>query len=210
MTDKPRITGVLLAGGQARRMGGGDKCLLPMAGQSLLQRAIARATPQVDHLILNANGNALRFARTRLTVVADRFGDFPGPLAGIHASLHWLRQNRPEHEWLASFACDTPFFPLDLVDRLLEAAQRAQRPLAVATSGQHIHGVFTLWHKSLLETLERTLAAGVTPRLQDWLINHQAAQVAFSDLPYDPFFNINDPQDLYAAEVLLPIAEQPA
>jgi molybdopterin-guanine dinucleotide biosynthesis protein A len=191
-------------------MGGGDKCLLPLTGQTLLQRAITRAHPQVNDLILNANGNSLRFARSRLAVVPDRFSDYPGPLAGIHAGLCWLKEQHPQEEWLASFACDTPFFPMDLVRRLYEAAVREERPLAVATSGSKTHGVFALWHISLLRSLETTLADGVTPRLQDWISNHQAARVTYSDLPYDPFFNINDPQDLYAAEVLLPLAEQPA
>src|SRR5687767_8037562 len=104
MAISETIVGVILAGGLARRMGGGDKCLLPLSGKTLLQRVIDRAQPQVGTLLLNANGNSLRFARTRLPVIADKFSNNPGALAGVHSALEWMQSKKPEAEWLVSFA----------------------------------------------------------------------------------------------------------
>ncbi len=204
MTKLPPVVGVILAGGLARRMGGGDKCLLPLSGKTLLQRTIERAQPQVDELLLNANGNSLRFARTRLPVIADVFAENPGPLAGIHAGLQWLKSNNPNAEWLASFASDTPFFPKDIVAKLLAAAKEHQVQLVVASSNQQIQPIFGLWHASLLGKIEQQLASGKIPRLMDWVSQQSHASVDFAATPYDPFLNINTPQDLYAAESIIP------
>lgn len=208
MIEKTNILGVLLAGGQARRMGGGDKCLLPLGGSTLLQRSIAKAQPQVDQLLLSANGNSLRFARSRLPVVADVYPEFLGPLAGIHAATQWAQHQRPEIEWLASFACDTPFFPEDLVIQLAEAAERDSALVAVAQSNDRMHPIFALWHRSLLTSLSKTLESGNIPPLAQWIEQQNNTRVTFSGSGYDPFFNINRPQDLYDAEALLPLADQ--
>lgn len=206
MTNKnSNITGVILAGGLAKRMGGGDKCLLPLGGKTLLQRSIERAQPQVTNLLLNANGNSLRFARSRLPVIADLFGDFPGPLAGIHAGLMRMNEQDPDNEWLVSFACDTPFFPLDLVNKLYEASEEKDVQLVVACSGGIVHPVFALWHASLRTRIELLLRKGDTPRLKEWMEGQKPAYVNFEANNYDPFFNINTPQDLYSAEAKLPL-----
>ncbi|HEY7884295.1 MAG TPA: molybdenum cofactor guanylyltransferase MobA, partial [Cellvibrionaceae bacterium] len=168
MASQQAITGVLLAGGLARRMGGGDKCLLPLGDKTLLTRSIERASGQVDKLLLSANGNALRFARTKLTVVPDIHADFPGPMAGIHAAMSWMVRERPECEWLASFACDTPFFPRDMVARLHTAIE-VDKPIVVATADGRIQPVFALWHRDLLPALDATLASGNIPWLQHWI-----------------------------------------
>lgn len=207
MIPKDNILGILLAGGQARRMGGGDKCLLPLGGKTLLQRSIAKAQPQVGQLTLSANGNALRFARSGLPVIADAYPDFPGPLAGIHAGMKWLQVHRPQCQWLASFACDTPFFPDDLVERLAQAAEQHQASVAVAMSDEQVHPIFGLWHLSLLDALSETLDGGETPRLQDWVAEQKHTRLHVSRPGYDPFFNINSPQDLYDAEAFLPLTE---
>ncbi|HSX85593.1 MAG TPA: molybdenum cofactor guanylyltransferase MobA [Cellvibrio sp.] len=202
MTDNNQlITGVILAGGLAKRMGGGDKCLLPLGGKTLLQRSIERAQPQVSELILNANGNSLRFARSRLPVIADLFANFPGPLAGIHAALTFMDERSPNNEWLASFACDTPFFPRDMVQQLLAAAGDSR--LVVACSNGRVHPIFALWHASMLGKVEQRLQKGDTPRLQEWIDDFAPVYVDFSAAGYDPFFNINTPQDLYSAEAQL-------
>lgn len=203
MSESLTTVGVLLAGGRARRMGGGDKCLLPLGVQTLLQRSIERAQPQVGTLLLSANGNALRFARTRLKVVADQYPDNPGPLAGIHAALKWMQEHQPDEEWLASFACDTPFFPRDLVTRLQTVAVASDARLALACSGGRVHPVFGLWHASLLKPIEEQLQSGESPRLQDWVSAQKPVEVDFAFEGLDPFFNINTPQDLYAAEAQL-------
>lgn len=200
MKASDSVVGIILAGGLARRMGGGDKCLLPLAGKTLLQRTIDRAQPQVTQLLLNANGNSLRFARTRLPVVADVFANNLGPLAGIHAGFTWMQAKTPKAEWLISFASDTPFFPANLVEELLASANSSSAKLIVAASKLTQHPVFALWHISLKEEIEAQLETGAVPRLQEWMKAHNPVQVDFNADVYDPFFNINTPQDLYAAE----------
>ncbi len=209
MTERPFILGIILAGGLARRMGGGDKCLLPLGDRTLLQRAIAKAEPQVDELLLNANGNHLRFTRSGLTVLSDEYPNFPGPLAGIHAGLQWLENHRPGQAWLASFASDTPFFPDTLVSDLYQQAQQAEAALAFARSGDRTHPIFALWHVSLLPVIRTALQDQPSPRLQDWVREQNGVEVSFSHPDYDPFFNINRPQDLYDAQALLPMTDTP-
>lgn len=200
MSISQSVVGIILAGGLAKRMGGGDKCLLPLAGKTLLQRTVERAQPQVESLLLNANGNSLRFARTRLPVIPDVFPNNLGPLAGIHAGLKRMAADNPNAEWLASFASDTPFFPTDLVARLLDAATASKSQLAIAASNNRAHPTFALWHASLLEKIDQLLQTGDTPRLQDWVKQQKMVQEEFAADAYDPFLNINTPQDLYAAE----------
>jgi molybdenum cofactor guanylyltransferase len=203
MTQTDSVVGVILAGGLAKRMGGGDKCLLPLAGKSLLQRIIDRAQPQVTKLLLNANGSSLRFARSRLPVIADQYANNLGPLAGIHTALTWMKNDNPDHEWLISFASDTPFFPSDLVAKLLASALETKALIATPSSKGQVHPTFSLWHASLLENIKQLLDTGEIPRLQDWINTHKNTVVAFPEEKYDPFFNINTPQDLYAAEGLI-------
>ena len=205
--NKQSITGVILAGGLAKRMGGGDKCLLPMGGKTLLQRCIDRASPQVEDLILNANGNSLRFARTRLPVVADLFPAYPGPLAGIHAGLMRMHEIDPDREWLASFASDTPFFPLDMVEQLYAAAIEHDAEIVVTQSRGRQHPVCALWHASVRTRIESLLKRGQTPRLQEWISTQKVTYVDFPAETYDPFLNINTPQDLYAAEAQLALVK---
>jgi molybdenum cofactor guanylyltransferase len=202
MNPSESIIGVILAGGLARRMGGGDKCLLPLAGKTLLQRTIERAQPQVTNLLLNANGSSLRFARSRLPVVADIYANNPGPLAGIHACLTRMSRDNPDTEWLVSFASDTPFFPSDLAEHLHAAALTEHALIAVATSKGQTHPTFALWHASLLEKISDALAIGESLSLQDFIQQQKHTLVDFSVDTYDPFFNINTPQDLYTAEPL--------
>jgi molybdenum cofactor guanylyltransferase len=208
MNSKQAVCGLILAGGQARRMGGGDKCLLPLTGKSLLQRTIERGQPQVDHLLLNANGNSLRFARSKLPVVPDQVGEFKGPLAGIHAGLCWMRDADPDNEWMMSFASDTPFFPTDLVLRLMTAAKTHSVHIAVAESNKQMHPTFALWHASLIDVIEKTLEQDKVPSLQDFVKSQKMVSVDFAATHYDPFFNINTPQDLYTAENIAALVEK--
>lgn len=207
MKNEQNILGIILAGGRARRMGGGDKCLLPLGGRTLLQRSVDKARPQVGRLLLSANGSHLRFARTGLTVISDEHPEFPGPLAGIHAGLQWLKNHQPDTEWLASFASDTPFFPDDLVEKLYRAAQENRSDVVVARSEGQMHPVFGLWHRSMLEQINALLSAGTTPRLIDWVGEQNSSEVDFHNPNFDPFFNINLPRDLYNAESLLPLTD---
>ena len=198
----PPTLGVLLAGGLARRMGGGDKPLKEIAGRTILERAIERLAPQCAALILNANGDQARFAFTGLTVVADDVPGFAGPLAGILAALDWTARNRPEIAWVASAAGDSPFLPHDLVARLHAAREAAGVPLACAESGGQAHPVNGLWPVALRDDLRHALVAEDMRKIDRWTARHGVAHASWPAEPLDPFFNANTPQDIAAAERL--------
>ena len=189
------VAGVLLAGGRSRRMGGGDKCLRPVGGKPMLSRAVARARPQVGPLILNANGDPARFATFGLPVIADPVEGFAGPLAGVLAGLLWLRDHNPQVSWLASFATDVPFFPMDLVERLMAACAAGDADLACAESGGRTHPVFGLWPVRLTETLRHDLIEGGARKVDGWTARYRVATVAYPATPFDPFLNVNRPED---------------
>ena len=194
------IAGVLLAGGRARRMGGGDKCLRTLGGRSLLAHAIARARPQVSVLAINANGDPARFAAFALPVIADPVAGFAGPLAGVLAGLDWAAEAGSAH--VASFATDAPFFPTDLVSRLA-AAIDAGADIACAASGGRAHPVFGLWPVRLREDLRRALCDEEIRKVDVWTARHALAEVDFPAAGHDPFFNANRPEDLARAEDIL-------
>lgn len=195
------VAGVVLAGGLSRRMGGGDKSLKVLAGKTILERVIARALPQVSALVLNTNGDASRFARYGLPVVADSVAGFAGPLAGVLAGLDWAASQAPDVSHVASFATDAPFFPPDLVKRLKAAVADGKHDLACAASGGREHPVFGLWPVALREDLRNALASGLR-KVDLWTARFRLARVEFPAQPYDPFFNVNAPEDLAEAERL--------
>ncbi len=196
--------GVILAGGQARRMGGGDKALLMLEGQTLLARVVARLATQVDKLALNANGDPARFQGYDLPVLADSVGGFVGPLAGVLAGLDWAASQGATH--IVTAAADTPFFPDDLVERLQNAVTDGA-PIAMAATpdpkrGMSRHPTFGLWPVALRDDLRRALNNG-TRKVIDWTDRHGVAHAEFPVVPYDPFFNVNTPQDMLDAIELL-------
>jgi len=199
------IVGLLLAGGQSRRMGGGDKALRLLAGRTLLDRVIDRVQPQVAALVLNANGDPSRFARFGLPVVADSIADFAGPLAGILAGLDWTAANRPDCAVVVSIASDAPFLPGDLVARLVEGMHKEGAELACAASGGQPHPVIGLWPVRLRDELRRALAAEGIRKVDAWTARYALATVAFPDEidGVDPFFNANRPEDLDRAAARL-------
>ncbi len=197
-----QVLGVLLAGGQSRRMGGGDKCLQLLDGKTLLARAIARAQPQADTLILNANGNPARFAAYTLPVVPDVIDGHAGPLAGVLSGMEWARKNRPDCSLIATFATDAPFFPRDLVRRLVAARKNAHASLACAVSGGRTHPVFGLWPVDLADDLRHAMTTEDIRKVDIWTARHGIAHTAFPDRPYDPFFNINRPEELARAQAI--------
>ncbi len=203
-----KIVGLLLAGGQSRRMGGGDKALRLLGGETLLDRVIARLRPQVAALALNANGDPARFAAFGLPVVADSVPDFAGPLAGVLAGLDWAAANRPDCPYVASAATDTPFLPTDLVARLTLGLDEAGADLACAASGGRDHPVFGLWPVRLREDLRQALVADGIRKVDLFTARHKLATVAFADQPVDPFFNANRPEDFAAAAALLEAIER--
>ena len=199
----PPTLGVLLAGGLARRMGGGDKPLRTISGRTILERVIERLTPQCDGLILNANGDPARFAATGLPVVADDVPGFAGPLAGILAALDWAAAHRPDLAWVASAAADTPFLPADFVPRLHEAREAAGVPLACAESGAQAHPVNGLWPVALRADLRQALVVEDMRKIDRWTARHGVALAAWPAEPMDPFFNANTPEDIGEAERLM-------
>jgi molybdopterin-guanine dinucleotide biosynthesis protein A len=191
-----------LAGGLARRMGGGDKPMRQIGGRTILERVIARLKPQCDGLILNANGDPARFASFGLPVIPDRVENFPGPLAGILAGLDWAAAHAPDLAWVASAPGDCPFLPVDLVARLHEARQQAGTPLACARSGNWRHPVVGLWPVALREDLRHALIDEDLHKIEVWTARHGVAIAEWPDRPVDPFFNVNTPQDVAEAERL--------
>ena len=197
------IAGIILAGGLSRRMGGGEKPLRPLGGRSLLDHVIARLTPQVGTLAINANGDPARLAAFGLPVVPDTVEGFAGPLAGILAGLEWAAANTTARQ-LASVAGDTPFFPRDLVHRLMEATDGKPETIATASSGGRTHPTFALWPVDLAAALRAALVERDERRVTAFIARHAHVEVDFAfqrvaGLDYDPFFNINTPQDLAEA-----------
>ena len=195
--------GVVLAGGLARRMGGGDKCLLALAGRPLMAHVIERARPQVGRLILNANGDPGRFQSFGLPVVADVIEGFAGPLAGVLTGLEWMRDHAPGVAWMASFTGDAPFLDRNLVARPAEAVEEGSADLACATSGGRAHPVFGLWPVRLAGDLRRALVDEEERKIDAWTARYRIVHVDFPCLPCDPFFNVNRPEDLAEAERIL-------
>jgi molybdenum cofactor guanylyltransferase len=201
-----KVVGLLLAGGLSRRMGGGDKSLRLLAGRPLLQYVIDRLRPQVDALVLNANGDPARFAGFGLPVVADSVPDFAGPLAGVLAGLDWAAANRPDCPFVVSVATDAPFLPDNLVARLAEEMQAAGAALACAASGGQAHPVIGLWPLRLRADLRRALVTEGIRKVDQWTARYRLVPVPFADRPIDPFFNANRPEDLERAETILGLA----
>jgi len=206
-TDCSATVGVLLAGGLARRMGGGDKPLRTIGGRTILDRVIARFAPQCDELILNANGDPARFASFGLPVVADSVEGFAGPLAGILAALDWAAANRPDVEWVLSAATDCPFLPHDLAARLQGARRNENAQLAVAASDGQTHPVIGLWHVALRDDLRHALVVEGIRKIDRWTARYRLATVTWPVEGVDPFFNANTVDDIAEAERLAALAK---
>jgi molybdenum cofactor guanylyltransferase len=196
------IPGVLLAGGLARRMGGGDKPMRQIGGRTILERVIARLKPQCGELILNANGDPARFARFGLPVIPDTVENFPGPLAGILAALDWTAANRPDVSLVLSAAADCPFLPRDLVARLSEALVKEDAQLAVAASDGQSHPVIGLWRVALRDELRHALVQEDVRKIDRWTARYKLATVEWPVDTLDPFFNANTMDDIAEAERL--------
>jgi molybdopterin-guanine dinucleotide biosynthesis protein A len=201
---RSRTVGLLLAGGLSRRMGGGDKCLAPVAGRPMLAHVMARLEPQVARLVLNANGDPARFGDFGLPIVPDPVAGFAGPLAGVLAGLLWARAQAPEAVWIASAATDTPFFPKDLVVKLHAAIDGDPGSIALAATNGRVHPVFGLWPVALADDLARALRDDVR-KVMVWVERHPHVVCDFGrfDANRDPFFNANTPEELATVEALI-------
>ena len=193
--------GVILAGGLATRMGGGDKSLRDLQGRPILAHVIERLRPQVAGMVLNANGDPARLAEWDLPVIPDSIDGFAGPLAGVLAGLDWAADQGATR--IVTVAADTPFFPSDLTERLMAGAEAQGVSIALAATpeGDRInrHPTFGLWPVALRDDLRAALNDGLR-KVVLWTDRHGAATVPFPTDPFDPFFNINTPEDLAQAE----------
>jgi molybdopterin-guanine dinucleotide biosynthesis protein A len=208
MTRDPLATiGVVLAGGLARRMGGGDKPMRRIGGRTILDHVITRFRSQCAGLLLNANGDPDRFSSFGLPVIADPVEDHPGPLAGVLSALEWTAHNRPDVEWVVSVAGDCPFVPHDLVREFHKARIVEQAQLAVATSGGQPHPVIGLWRVDLRHDLRHALVGEQIRKVDRWTARYRVVAVAWPVEPVDPFFNANTIEDLAEAERLAKLAE---
>ena len=198
-----RIVGVILAGGQSRRMGGGDKPLGLLAGRTLLERLIERVAPQCSRLVISANGDPSRFVKFTLPVISDPDGNHAGPLAGILAAMRWTQTEVPSATHVVSIPGDTPFIPPDLVARLAFETGKKSKQIAVAASCGRMHPPIAIWPISLLPALETFLFEEQLSRVTAFLERHGAIEVEWPSEPYDPFFNINTPDDMARASELI-------
>lgn len=198
---KDKIAGVILAGGLSRRMGGGDKPLIQVGGESLLERVIARLSPQTGAPLLNANGDPLRFRPYGLPVRADVIDGHGGPLVGVLTGLTWAREQGAE--WIVTAAADTPLFPTDLVRRLRSARQAGNTDVALAVSDGCDHPVFALWPVRLAEDLRHALVDLDLRKVGAFMDRYRVARVVWPHHPVDPFFNVNSPEDVTRLERML-------
>jgi molybdopterin-guanine dinucleotide biosynthesis protein A len=200
----PPTLGLVLAGGLARRMGGGDKARIEIGGVSILDRVLATLSGRCTDIIINANGDPARFADTGCTVVPDNVPDYPGPLAGVLAGLDWLAEQNNGVEWLLSVPGDCPFLPDDLVERLHEARRKmgAGVPLACARSGEWRHPVVGLWPLALRKDLRKALVEEGLRKIEVWTGRHGIAVADWPARPADPFLNVNTPEDAARAQAL--------
>ena len=198
----PPTLGAILAGGLARRLGGGDKALRSVGGRTVLDRLVERMTPQVTRLILNANDDPARFAAVGLPVVADSLPGHPGPLAGVLAALDWAASHEPATAWVVTVPGDAPFLPRDLVARLHAGRQADRATFACAASGGWTHPVIGLWPVAVRDELRRAVTVDDMRKIDAFTGRQSCSAVEWSTEPVDPFLNVNTPDDLATADRL--------
>ncbi|WP_428246163.1 molybdenum cofactor guanylyltransferase MobA [Ferrovibrio sp.] len=197
-----RVLGVILAGGLARRMGGGDKGLKLLGGRPLLEIIIERLRPQVQGIVLNANGDPARFASYGLPMAADAVPDFAGPLAGVLAGMHWARQHQPDITHIVTVPSDGPFLPRDLVAQLEQVCDAMETELACVASNGQPNPVVGLWPLALYDDLHAAVTREGIRKVDVWTGRHRLGVTDFVTDPVDPFFNANTPEELAEAEAL--------
>jgi molybdenum cofactor guanylyltransferase len=200
-----QLAGIVLAGGQSTRMGGQDKCLLKLDGKTLLQRSVDKLMPQVDVIAINANSDEDGYLHPGLPVLRDSFQGFAGPLAGVLTGMEWAHMRGASH--VVTVAADTPFFPDDFTAKMQTALSTQSGEIAIAetsdTGGKFFnHPTFGIWPVSLRDDLRGALGLGVRKVMQ-WVKPHGVVKVAFPSMPFDPFFNVNRPEDYEMAQILL-------
>jgi molybdenum cofactor guanylyltransferase len=194
-----KILGAIIAGGQSTRMGGREKSFLELAGATLLERTLSRLRFQVDDVVINANGDASRFAATGTVVIEDVLTDVGTPLAGLHAALYYGASQG--YDAVVTVPSDAPLLPLDLVERLLAGGEVTGA--AIARSGGQDHYLTGIWTTAMAKPLGRLIETEGMKRVQDFVLKAKAEKVVWAAVPHDPFFNINTPEDLAEAEMIV-------
>ncbi len=202
-----KIAGVVLAGGLARRMGGRTKACIRLGDGMLIEHVIARLAPQVGPLLINANADHATLERLGHPVLGDIIPGHAGPLAGILTGMRWAQKDVPQARWLLSVAVDTPFFPPDLAARLFETANAQNAKVVRACSGERAHPVFALWDIALADDLEKAMTQENIRKIDIFTARHALAEASWPITPFDPFFNINRPEDMNAAERILALLD---
>ena len=201
--ETKEIIGIILAGGQSRRFGDGDKFFRKLNGKSLIDHVIERLQPQTDDLVINSNSDANLFLEQGLTVVPDTIQGFAGPLAGILTGMEWVLRNKPQYEWIATFPSDAPFIPHNCVKEMRLCAKMENTDIVCTASGQRTHPVCALWRIDLAADLRKVMINEGLRKIDLWTARHQLSIIKFPDHPYDPFFNINRPEDMVLAEKIM-------
>ena len=197
------VVGILLAGGKSSRMGGGDKCLKKLGDKTILEHVISRSLPQVEALILNVNSQCGKYSSYGLPIVSDVVSGYCGPLAGILTGMEWVKKNFPNCRWLASFPTDAPFFPKNLVKKLFLAVEQKKASLSYAYSGGRNHPVFGLWPVELEQDLRQSIIEEKVRKIEFWTSKLVTSRAEFTSEPFDPFFNINNPEQFKKAKRMI-------
>ncbi|HYA79480.1 MAG TPA: molybdenum cofactor guanylyltransferase MobA [Methylocystis sp.] len=200
--------GVILAGGLARRLGGVDKALIDIGGETILHRLVGRLAPQCAGIALNANGDASRFEGYALPVIPDGLAGYAGPLAGLLAGLDHVAATHPKIADVVTVPADTPFVPRDLVAKLRAARSHAQCRIAVAKSADRAHHAVALWPVALREDLRHALITVNLRQVSAFIARYDACVVEWPAAPLDPFFNVNEPSDIERAKQIATLAQR--
>ena len=192
------ILAVIMIGGQSKRMGGGIKSLIEFNNKNIFERVLERAKKQAKWIIINNNITEEKFKKYDIPIIRDIKKNYLGPLAGIHSAMCWIKNNKPEIEWLVTLPGDTPFIPPNLISDLKNKITPKSK-IILAQSGGKTHPIIGLWHVSLLKNLDEQLDLGLR-KILSWANLHPIDFVNFSSKNYDPFFNINTKADVTKAE----------
>ena len=196
------ILGAILAGGKSKRMGK-DKLFLELNNKMLIEHTINKVEKYLKDIIIITNQKNEYFSRKNLTTVEDCIEGQLGPLVGILTAMKWAKENLKECSWIATFPCDTPFFPETIIKKFIEKSKKKDSLLLCASSHGRKHNIFGLWSLDLYEKLRDDLINNKIRKVQDWTEKHKITNVEFDFKEYDPFFNINTLDDLETAKKIV-------
>ena len=200
--SKKKILGVILAGGLSRRMGGKNKFLKKINNNVIIDLIIERAKKQVDKLIINVNNEIPYLSKFNLSIIPDIVKGYKGPLAGVLSGMSWAKKQSKNIDYIATFACDAPFFPKNLVQNLLSEIKNDNLDIIIPKYNGQKHPVFGIWSVDLIDSLKKYIVEDDLQKVDTWIIKHKFKILDFKNLKYDPFFNINTPEELSKANII--------